>query len=136
MGRSILGLILVLFYSCNNTHKTRTTIVCTDKEKIQSAIEISFDDLYASKKMDGKIVTLEGFFAYNFEDIALYPSRTNLELKEVWLDFDNNLFQDSVLKKIDRKKIKIIGTINFARKGHLGFYICTLQSILCIEQEE
>jgi hypothetical protein len=136
MRKLFLGICIAFLFACSDPNKPKMYALCTDTKSIQSATEIAFEELYSSKAMDGKVVSLDGFFSYNFEDIALYPSRTDYERGGIWIDFDDNIFQDSLLKKINAKKIKITGTLNYNRKGHLGFYICTLQNVLCVKEED
>lgn len=136
MIKTYLIFFAILFTACN-VQKTDGSVLCLDNTTIHSVPRLSFKDLYTSKEVDGKTVSLAGFFSYNFEDIALYPNRSNLDQKGVWLVFDDKLLQnDSLLTKLNGKMVTVIGVIDLSKKGHLSSYFCTLFDIICIRERQ
>lgn len=136
MIKAYLIFIVALFIACN-AQKNSISVLCIDTVAMHNVSKLSSEELYTSKEVNGRTVSIEGFFSYNFEDIALYPNRSNLDSKGVWLAFDDKLLQsDSLLRKLNGKKVSIIGTIDLSRKGHLNSYFCTLFNIVCIREAQ
>lgn len=133
MIKTYLIFFITLLYSCS-TQKKSKLVLCFEDIKTSNAINMSFKDLYNSKEIEGKKINIEGFFAFNFEDIALYPG--NFKQKAIWLDLNDKFVQnDTLLSKINGKKITVTGTVDLSRKGHLNYYFCTLYNITCITEK-
>lgn len=136
MIKTYLIFFVALFVACN-AQKSNVSDLCLDRTGTNKAPKLSSSELYTSKELDGKTVSIEGYFSYNMEDIALYPNKSNPEQKGVWLVFDDKLLQyDSLLVKLNGKKIVVTGTIDLSRKGHLNSYFCTLFNITCIREQQ
>ena len=74
-------------YSCNTMHNTETpSSICFDSGFRQSVQEATLEDVDAITRLHGKFVQLEGFFHYNFEDVALYPTKTSDLTKAIWVN--------------------------------------------------
>ena len=122
---------ILLFVACTS-HRDHQTVWCEDDKLTENITEISFNQLYRSTNLDGKTVTLEGRFSYNFEDIALYPSFGSGQ-EGVWLKFTSDV-PDSLLKRTNGKKIAVTGVVDTHAKGHLNSYFCTIYNISCIRE--
>lgn len=134
MIKAYLIFIVTLFTACN-AQKNSASVLCIDTVAMHNVSKLSSEELYTSKEVDGRTVSIEGFFSYNFEDIALYPNKSNPDQKGIWLVFDNKMLQhDSLLTKLNGKKVTVTGTIDLSRKGHLNSYFCTLFNIICIRE--
>lgn len=131
-----LILLMILLSGCHTESKQKL-ILCEEAAIIDKHEKISFKELYAAENtIDGKDIILEGFFSLYFEDISLYPSKHNRNQKGVWLSFSDYMMdQDSMLIKLNGKKIEIAGTIDLSRKGHLGAYFCTITNIVCVSEK-
>ena len=109
--------------------------MCGDATGVNNISKLSSQDLYNISGLEGKTVSLTGFFSYNFEDIALYPNMFNPNEKGIWLAFDKaSLKNDSILVRFNGKRVMIIGKLNFSSKGHLNSYFCTLENITCMKE--
>ncbi len=129
----VFYLIMVLtFFSCRALQKKQDIALCDSSNFHQSVENVSFGDIDHIKKLNGKFVEIEGFFYANFEDVALYPSRSSHSTAEaLWL---NLILPDSLLDKVNKKKVNVIGRVNVLRKGHLNGYLATLDSTFCIKE--
>lgn len=104
------------------------------ENKIPNETKVSFKELVKSKDFDGKTISIEGYFSFNFEDIALYDKQKP-KYKGIWLNFYTELLRnDSILRKLNGKRIIITGTVDLSMKGHLNRYYCSLNNISCIMQ--
>lgn len=129
----IFYLIMALtFFSCRALQKKQEIDLCGGSSFYQKVEKVSFDDIDHIKELNGKFVEIEGFFYANFEDVALYPSRSSHSTAEaLWL---NLVLPDSLLDKVNKKKVDVIGKVNIYRKGHLNGYLATLDSTFCIKE--
>ncbi|MGZ8538509.1 MAG: hypothetical protein ACXWV9_09625, partial [Flavisolibacter sp.] len=98
-------------------------------------VDITFDKLYNDKQLQGKEVRIKGIIAINFEDIALYPSKSSNSKKALWIifssDVDNNFTE---LEKYKGHKVELTGNINLSHKGHESYYFATISNVTCIKQ--
>lgn len=87
--------------------------------------------------MEGKYVEVKGRFSFNFEDVALYDYGLFSDNKTCfWLDFSDKFSgSDSVLNRLNGKKITVKGRVNAHRHGHLGYYLATLEDVYYMVQE-
>ncbi|SRR5213075_3270793 len=123
----------ILLTTCR-TQRNQPLVLCVDNANPFNVTKVTFNDLYTSKNLEGKTINIEGRFSYNFEDIALYPSKS--DAKGIWLAFDSKILQqDSLLVKLNGKKVEVTGIIDLSNKGHLNSYFCTLSSISCIKEK-
>lgn len=82
---------------------------------------------------ENKKIRIEGYFQYEFENVAIYESEGREIASGIWLDFDHRQdLAEKDLLMLDDKFIDIIGTFDFSSHGHLGQYIGQLQ-VDCIE---
>ena len=122
--------IVLTFISCKDSQKKQAIVFCDSSNFHQPVERVSFDDIDHIKTLNGKFIEIEGFFYANFEDVALYPSRSSHSTaKALWL---NLTLPDSSLYKADKKKVAVIGRVNIFQKGHLNGYLATLDSAFCI----
>jgi hypothetical protein len=128
----IFSLIIILgIFSCRALEKEKEIDICGSNNFYQRVEKVSLDDIDRIKKLDGKFVEVEGFLHANFEDLALYPSKHSHSLDAIWL---NSKLPDSLLDKVNAKKVKIIGRVNILDKGHLNGYLAALDSTFCIKE--
>jgi hypothetical protein len=128
--------VLFLFIGLGacNSQASNVSILCTDTLTLHNAPKLSFRELKTSKDIDGRTVSMEGFFSYNLEDVALYPIESRRHQKGIWLDIDDNVAQyDSLLKKFNGKKVMVTGTIDLSINGHLNSYFGELKNIICMK---
>jgi len=92
-------------------------------------------DISKIERLNGKFVQMQGIFSYGFEDVAIYPAASNSSsVAAFWLNF--SLPDDTSrlnLENLNGKKVKVVGRMNLADKGHLGEYRGTLDSVFCIK---
>jgi hypothetical protein len=126
----VFFLIMVLtFFSCRAFQKKQEVDICGSSNFYQKVEKVTFDDAHQIKKLNGKFVEIEGFLHANFEDNALYPSKSSHSMDALWL---NSKLPDSLLNLVNGKKVKVIGRVNLLDKGHLNGYLATLDSTFCI----
>jgi hypothetical protein len=125
-------IIALIFVSCGNPIKEQEVDLCGSNKFYQKIEKVSFDDVEHIKKVNGRFVEIEGFFYYNFEDVALYPTKSsNSTADALWL---NLKLPDTLLDKLSKKKVRVIGRLNILQKGHLGGYLATLDSTFCMKE--
>jgi len=133
--RFYLLICLSAIISCSAPEQP-TIVRCIDDLTVQSAPLFTIKKLASAKDIDGKMVTLKGYFSYNFEDVSLYERKNDFGQLAVWLEFNHELFEnDSILHKLSGKKIRVTGRVDLSAKGHLGYYYCTLTNITCVKKE-
>lgn len=85
------------------------------------------------EKFAGKKVRVVGLCTLAFEGKAVWTSREDMEKavtkNAVWLD--SKLDKDTT--KLDKKFLLVEGVFNATRKGHLGMYSGTIESITRLE---
>ena len=129
----LLFVLTVIILSCNSQNKLNI-LWCKENDSTIKKHNMSFRELYKLKDLQGKTIMITGYFSYNFEDVALYPD-TKADQEGIWLNFSHELLKsDSLLKKINKKKIAITGQVDLTNKGHLNYYFCSLYNITCIRQ--
>jgi hypothetical protein len=125
-------IIVLIFFSCRSLQKGHEIDICGSSNFYQTVEKVSFDNIDHIKKLNGKFIEIEGFFYANFEDVALYPSRSSKSTGDaLWL---NLLMSDSLADKLTKKKVKVIGRVNLTHKGHLNGYLATLDSTFCLKE--
>ena len=134
MGKNIKVYLFVMLFSfaACNSQRSLKVVWCeidtvTDSERV-----ISFHQLYTLKDLHRKTVTVEGFFSYSFEDVALYP-RPGSGGEGAWLSFKSRI-SDSLLRGLHGKKIAVTGEVDTTDKGHLNSCYCTIYNISCIRE--
>lgn len=129
-------IFFILLLSTCRIQRNQSSILCADNGNAFNVTKISFNDLYNAKNLEGKTINIEGRFSFNFEDIALYPNKSDRNAKGIWLVFDNKILQqDSLLIHLNGKKVEVTGVIDLSGKGHLNSYFCTLFNISCIKEQ-
>jgi len=125
-------ILLILQFCCDRPNKT--PIVCNDK-KIEGNT-VSFSEIYKNKDLDGKVIILAGIFSYAFENVAIYPDSPDKGHKGIWLSLsDSMLKNDSLLNRLNGKKVIVAGQLYLKMKGHLNSYYGTLNNIICFKGE-
>lgn len=135
------GLYYIVFTmilsNCGNL-STRQPIEIGVREQISGRTEkVSLNDKSMLEKSNGKFVEVEGIFRFNFEDVALYPSKRSRSINAIWLNLEVlNSIPDSLFNELRDKKVTVIGKINFAYKGHDNAYLATLDSAYYIREKK
>lgn len=122
--------IAAIFFSCRTLPKERDTQICNEGGFYQKIENVSFDDTARIRTLNGRFIKIRGIFYNNFEDVALYPSKSSSSPElALWL---NLTMPDSLVNRFNKKQISVIGRINIQRKGHLNGYLATLDSVFCL----
>ena len=126
--------IALIFFSCNGTKTQKAADICIDSKYPQQIEAISFNDIKSIKKLNGSFVQMEGFFHYNFEDVALYPSKSSDVTEAISLNLAKDVEErEKDLEALNNKNIIVIGKIDITKRGHFNGYIATLDSAFCIK---
>jgi hypothetical protein len=133
--RIYLSLVLaILIFSCDSQKKQTNVVWCKESDNTVSIKNMSFRELFKSKGKNGELITITGKFSYSFEDISLSPDYES-DYLGIWLIFNNELSgNDSLLKKLNNKRITITGKLDLVHRGHLNSYFCSMYDISCIKQ--
>lgn len=124
---------IILLFACKGLPKENHDI-CSTKNFYQEVEKVSLKDIQKINQLDGKLVEIEGILSYEFEDVAIYPSKTADPPEGMWLDLRVPAsVPERALYALNGKKIAVIGRVNLKRKGHFGGYIGTLDSAFCIK---
>lgn len=127
------SVFILTFVCCDSSTEMPVTVFCNGSGSTV-VTKVSLREIKKIKSLDGKYVQIEGYYRDNFEDVALYPSRTADSHKALWLDMK---IPDSIpITRIDslrEKKVLVIGKVNISGKGHLGAYLATLENISCLK---
>src|SRR5688500_18212875 len=115
--------------SCKTSPKVKFSIPGIDSTI--KATRISFSDLSRNyKSYHGQYVETTGRFYAAFEQFAIYPKqklRTRNE-KGFWLNLDSDLYiDDKSFGKMQGKRVTIKGRIDTTHKGHLSYYLATIE---------
>ena len=129
MKKSMLVISFFLL-SCGVRPRDPLVVICKKANFSGIVHNVSFNDIDRIKDFDGQFVEIEGFFTYDFEDVALYSVKGSRR-PGLWLEFT---FADSNLEKLKYKYVKVIGKVNFALKGHDLGYLATLDSAFYISE--
>ncbi len=88
----------------------------------------------------GKQVVVQGFAHNQFEDCAIYFSKTHadylMSFDALWLDFSEKLADSVKLSAYDKKYVSVVGTFNKDRFGHMGSFAGTIENIISIRELE
>ena len=128
-----LVILVLLFFGCRTTPRAVTDTGCPllkgFSRKVTTLPFPSFEEI---KAYNGSFIAVEGYFAYNFEDIALYPKETTDNTAfALWLD---TVGPDSLYDKLKGKWVQAVGRVNIAKKGHESGYMATLDSVFCVTE--
>lgn len=124
---------LVLF-GCQVFNNDRKPDLCFSEPFYQEITQLKIGNISNLERLDGKFVQMQGVLRFDFEDVAIYPNSSNNPNDAFWLEFE--LPNDSALlhvKKLSGKNVKLVGRVNLHKKGHLGSYIATLDSVFCVK---
>lgn len=139
MKTMLIFISILLIASCNlresaSEDNDTINIFCNKSDSIPKIEKVSLDEKDMLKKLDGKLVQITGVFHYDFEDLALYPSKNSSSRNALWLNYfaaDSISLANMAFHKY--KKVIIKGKVNISRKGHLGAYFASLDSVYCFE---
>lgn len=125
-------ILLLTFFSCRSLQKEDAVDICGSSNFYQTVEKVSFDDIDRIKKLNGKFIEIEGVFYANFEDVALYPSRSSKSTADaLWL---NLVLSDSLADSLTNKNVRAIGRVDLSHKGHLNGYFAELDSTFCLKE--
>lgn len=126
------ALLLILQFCCERPNNN--PMVCNDKEIEGNTV--TFPEIYKNKDLDGKVIILAGIFSYAFENVAIYPDSPEKGHKGIWLSLsDSMLKNDSLLNRLNGKKVIVAGQLDLKMKGHLNSFYGTLNNIICFKEE-
>lgn len=127
-------IIAIFLLSCEISKKDKIPDVCFDDTKSVEIEKITFNDLYNLKDLNGKVVEIQGVFHYFFEDVAVYKTKSSHSENALWIHFIDKIAEvENILSKMNKKKVTIRGTLDLSKKGHLGYYLGTLNKVSCIK---
>ena len=119
-------------FGCSALQKEKEIDTCVSNNFYQKVEKVSFENIDQIKKFNGRFVEIEGIFYNNFEDVALYPPRSSNSIADaLWL---NIIVPHSLLDKLNKKKVRVVGKVNIFHKGHLNGYLASLDSTFCIKE--
>ena len=141
--------LLLLLSSCK-TVKTEYSCPCNEEEAPVSVLNNGEFKNFNSK--GGRLVKIEGFYSFSFEESAVYKDYTSLKNSDngnaVWVTFDGSclLSQDTAkkfliqspdeLKRITGKKITVWGMLDYSNTGHLNQYKAAITKICLFRYED
>jgi hypothetical protein len=132
--KAFLIIVFIMNISCKSSYKDHLSDVCSRGNFSVEAEKVALTDSFRIKELHGRFVEIEGILHYNFEDVALYPSKHSDVIKAMWL---NLIIPDKVsemkIKRMDGVKVVLIGKIDTTDQGHYDAYIATLDSAFCIK---
>ena len=91
---------------------------CARDEQFESVLN-------SPNNFQGRQIEITGVFHYQFEDVAIYLTRSNERERALWINFSDALGRNQ-LDRLDRQTIKITGIFNKDDRGHLGQYAGSL----------
>ena len=132
-------LVLIIFLnSCSSNETYRLASYTQDNYNPESISNIMKNPY----KYDDKTVELQGYFYHGLEYTSIAEKKYSNPSESIWISFNfkikllndkgDNLLEESRLENISGKKIKIKGTFNVDKKGHLGIYAGSLTNITYI----
>jgi hypothetical protein len=122
--------LFVMMIACSSGYHVPPVELCHKNFLPPKVEQVSFRNIIVGKDLNGKFIEIEGFFAYSFEDVAIYPETSGHD-PGIWL---NLKFGDSSLSKLTNKKVSVIGKVNLKDKGHDLGYLFALDSVYCIKE--
>lgn len=128
-----LVFLVLLFFGCRTTPRAVTDTGCPllkgFSRKVTTLPFPSFEEI---KAYNGSFIAVEGYFAFNFEDVALYPKKVNHTTAfALWLA---PVGQDSVFERLKGKRVQVVGRVNIADRGQEAGYMATLDSVFCVTE--
>lgn len=131
----LVSFFLILLFSCKWSAQRNLGQICFDSGFNQPLENLSLMNIDQIKRLEGRFVEIDGIFHYRFEDVGLYPSKTAKVSAAMWVNLE---IPDSVpsidLRRLDQKKVSIIGRVNLKDKGHFNSYFGALDSVFCIKE--
>lgn len=128
-----IGLI-VFICSCNSFKDEAMVRICLDPPEFTKVSEFSWDDVPNLPKMHGDWIKIEGYFSYNFEDVAVYSSRHVRTAHAISIDFKYEIeLQNDKLQKLAGKKVVVFGRLDPNGRHQLDFP-AMIDSAYCIEE--
>lgn len=128
---------LFVAYSCNNHLQKGQQNLCVMNKFSQPVKNVLLKDTFAIKQLHDKFIQIEGYFSYEFENVAVYPTKWSETSSALWLNFSDNIAgNNDELNILNQKKVVLIGRVNVNRKGHLGGYMASVDSVFCIQASD
>lgn len=130
-------LFLFVVYSCNNHLQKGQQNLCGMNKFSQPVEKVLLKDTVVIKQSHDKFIQVEGYLSYELENVALYPSKWSETYSALWLNFSDNIASNNDgLSILNQKKVLLIGRVNINRKGHLGGYMASVDSVFCIQASD
>ncbi|QCK15216.1 hypothetical protein DCC35_10900 [Mangrovivirga cuniculi] len=110
---------------------------CTVNSNDSSSFEINEDNKYekislnliidSPKRYDSIDLKTSGIFVFEYENVALYKDKISALLNDrknaIWVEFNSSSsYKSSELKKLNNRRVFLVGRFNSKRKGHLSKY--------------
>jgi ribosomal protein S16 len=142
MKNSIILFVVMISISCSNSNKVTDVF---QGNCLAPATKVTLSELKNnSVKFNGKYIDVIGYYKSGFETSAIFKnSRSTNNENALWLRFANthmrniktqkDFTEPDENKKIDGKKIRVIGLFNNVNKGHLDQYFGAVEQICYIE---
>jgi hypothetical protein len=127
--------LLALQFSCVGNSDKKLIEIGNKPEQVNSIQKIALKNKTMIRNANGELIETEGVFRYNFEDVAIYPSKQSSFPEAIWLKLPStDYLPDSVLNNLNGKRITVIGRIDFSDKGHENGYFASLDSVFYIKE--
>lgn len=133
----ILYLILTsVFFACNHIPNGTKTSLCFTNNFSQHIEKVLLSDTGKIKSLNEQFIQVEGYLAYEFENVALYPHKWAESTKALWLNFSDSIVKNrKELITINYKAVSVIGKVKILHKGHYNGYLAELDSVFCIKEK-
>lgn len=126
-------IVCILSLGCQSVQKDHFPNLCSMDTFSHNVEKVALKDTIRIQKLNGNFVEMEGILRYNFEDVALYPTKHSSFTEAIWLNLIiPATIPEQQVQRMDGYRVVVIGKINTSSKGHLGAYIATLDSA-CIK---
>ncbi len=126
---------IALQFGCVGNSGKKLIEVGNRPEQVDSIQKIALKNKTMLRNANGELVETVGVFRYNFEDVAIYPSKRSSFPDAIWVKLPSiDYLSDSVLNNLNGKKVTVIGKIDFSDKGHENGYFASLDSVFYIKE--
>ena len=131
-----IAMFCTSIFACQNNLKHNPQNLCFSKDFYGNVQHISLKDLSQLQGLNGQHVEIEGYFRDAFEDVSINLEPESPSSRGVWLNFIQK-FGDhqKELLEVNEKLVTVIGIYNSSKKGHLGGYIGSLDSVFCLKSK-
>lgn len=124
------------FLSCNPAEKKELPKYFFYDSLNKSQRKISWNELRSNDELHGRFIEIQGFFYYEFENVAIYPSNSSNSNVALWVELNSlNENDESVLNNFNGRVVSVIGRLDYKKKGHFGRYLGSIDSVFCIKTQ-